>query len=158
MALAASAIRLQMPIRITTHDQKQQPASTSAAPLHAPADRGHFPRRTQAGHGAQCARTKRTDHDGTRTHNPRIRSPMRYPLRHAVNEPDPSRRKRTQAKSAYDGVSHSPHTAPTAHTSTGGCATYTRTQRCHARHAMTTARHASAADPLHAYTRVPIPC
>src|SRR6218665_381306 len=31
-------------------------------------------------------RTRKSDHDGTRTHNPLLRSQMRYPLRHAVTK------------------------------------------------------------------------
>jgi hypothetical protein len=59
--------------------------------------------------GTAAERKKKNDHDGTRTHNPLIRSQMRYPLRHAVSELRSLHPPLTQTK-PHDNATPRPHT------------------------------------------------
>ena len=126
--LSVSVYVLLLPQR----SKKYAPAVNSQAILCRDRDQDR-PRSTPRGQSTEEGRKNKNDRDGTRTHNPLIRSQMRYPLRHAVIEHHHSHP--TQQQTNHTTNNTTKHTHHTPH--------YTYTPPLALSHASRTPQHAN---------------
>ena len=128
LSVSVSVYVLLLPQR----SKKYAPAVNSQAILCRDRDQDR-PRSTPRGQSTEEGRKNKNDRDGTRTHNPLIRSQMRYPLRHAVIEHHHSHPTQQQTNHTTNNTTH--HKTHTPH--------YTDTPPLALSHASRTPQHAN---------------